>query len=85
MDSPYNSESELCGGAVAVAVSFSKYLPWQAFLTTLHPLLENVKQTVDHFEISYIGAPFPWLKKVQKSDWARSELNSVFSLEKVDG
>jgi hypothetical protein len=25
---PYNSESELCGGAVTV--SFSKYLPWQA-------------------------------------------------------
>jgi hypothetical protein len=28
MDSPYYSESELCG--VAVTVSFSKYLPWQA-------------------------------------------------------
>jgi hypothetical protein len=27
MDSPYYSESELCGGAVTV--SFSKYLPWQ--------------------------------------------------------
>jgi hypothetical protein len=32
-------------------------------LTTLHPLLENVLQTVDHFEISYVGAPFPWLEK----------------------
>jgi hypothetical protein len=28
VDSPYHSESELCGGAVTV--SFSKYLPWQA-------------------------------------------------------
>jgi hypothetical protein len=28
LDSPYYSESELCGGAVTV--SFSKYLPWQA-------------------------------------------------------
>jgi hypothetical protein len=28
MDSPFNSESELCGGSVTV--SFSKYLPWQA-------------------------------------------------------
>jgi hypothetical protein len=28
VDSPYYSESELCGGAVKV--SFSKYLPWQA-------------------------------------------------------
>jgi hypothetical protein len=28
VDSPYYSESELCGGAVTVSVS--KYLPWQA-------------------------------------------------------
>jgi hypothetical protein len=28
VDSPYYSESELCGDAVTV--SFSKYLPWQA-------------------------------------------------------
>jgi hypothetical protein len=28
VDSPYYSESKLCGGAVTV--SFSKYLPWQA-------------------------------------------------------
>jgi len=28
VDSPYYSESELCGGAVTV--SFSKYLHWQA-------------------------------------------------------
>jgi hypothetical protein len=27
-------------------------------LTTLHPLLENVLQTVDRFEISCLGAPF---------------------------
>jgi hypothetical protein len=33
-----------------------------ALLTTLHPLLENVLQTVDHFEIC-LGAPFSWLKK----------------------
>jgi hypothetical protein len=32
-------------------------------LTTLHPLLENVLQTVDHFEISYFGAPFSWFEK----------------------
>jgi hypothetical protein len=29
-----------------------------ALLTTLHPLLEDVMQTVDHFEISSLGAPF---------------------------
>jgi hypothetical protein len=32
-------------------------------LTTLHPLLGNVLQTVDHFENSYLGAPFSWLEK----------------------
>jgi hypothetical protein len=30
---------------------------------TLHSLLENVLQTVDHFEISCLGAPFSWLEK----------------------
>jgi hypothetical protein len=35
-----------------------------ALLTTLHPLLENVLQTVDHYEIScHGGAPFSWLEK----------------------
>jgi hypothetical protein len=34
-----------------------------ALITTLHPLLENVLQTVDHFEISCLGAPFSCLKK----------------------
>jgi hypothetical protein len=29
-----------------------------ALLTTLHPLLGNVPQTIDHFEISCLGAPF---------------------------
>jgi hypothetical protein len=48
-----------------------------AFLTTLHPLLENVMQTVDHFKISCLGAPFSRLEKP-------NELNSVFGLEKVD-
>jgi hypothetical protein len=33
-----------------------------ALVTTLHPLLENVLQTFDHFEISCFGAPFSWLE-----------------------
>jgi hypothetical protein len=33
-----------------------------ALLKTLHPLLENVLQTVDHFDISYLGAQFSWLE-----------------------
>jgi hypothetical protein len=37
-----------------------------ALLTTLHPLLENVLQTVDHFEIFCLGAPFLWLEKPRK-------------------
>jgi hypothetical protein len=34
-----------------------------ALLTTLHPLLEHVLQTVDNFEISFLGAPFQRLEK----------------------
>jgi hypothetical protein len=34
-----------------------------ALLTTLHPLLENMLQTIDHFQISSIRAPFSWLEK----------------------
>jgi hypothetical protein len=34
-------------------------------LTTLHPLLENVLQTVDYFVISCLGAPFSWLEKTR--------------------
>jgi hypothetical protein len=63
VDSHYYSESKLCLGAVTV--SFSKYLPClrDLVLTTLHPLFENVLQTVGHSEISYLGAPFSWLEK----------------------
>jgi hypothetical protein len=34
-----------------------------ALLTTLHAVLENVLQTVDHFEISCIRGLFSWLEK----------------------
>jgi hypothetical protein len=34
-----------------------------ALLTTLHPLLENMLQNVEHSEISCLGAPFSWLEK----------------------
>jgi hypothetical protein len=45
-----------------------------ALLTMLHPLLGNTLQTIDHFEISYLGAPFSWLEKPrncmgQDLDW----------------
>jgi hypothetical protein len=59
----YYSESELCGGAVTSLVFEVPPLASDALLTTIHPLLENVFQTVDHFEISCLGAPFSWLEK----------------------
>jgi hypothetical protein len=36
-----------------------------ALLTTLHPFLVNVLQTVDHFETSCLGAPFSWSEKLK--------------------
>jgi hypothetical protein len=80
--SPYYSESELCGGAVTV--SFSKYLPWQAvhflqrsthFSKTCCRLL--ITNFLPRSSLFMAG-------KVQQSHGARSELNSVFGLEKVD-
>jgi hypothetical protein len=55
-----------------------------ALLTMLYPLLENMLQAIDHFKISCLRTYFSWLEKTQKSHGARSELNSVFGLEKVD-
>jgi hypothetical protein len=62
-----------------------------ALLTTLHPLLENVLQTVCRKlqEDSGTGGFLPrssifMAGKVKKSGGARSELNSVFGFEKVD-
>jgi hypothetical protein len=49
-----------CGDGLFSEVS---PLATDSLLTTLHPLLENVLQTVDQFEISCLGAPFSWLEK----------------------
>jgi hypothetical protein len=66
VDSPYYSESELCGGAMMVPFFEVPPLASDALLTTFHPLLlENVLQTVDYFEISCLGAPFSWLEKLR--------------------
>jgi hypothetical protein len=62
-DSPYYSESELRGGAVTVSFFEVPPLVSDALVTTLHPLLENVLKIVDHFEISFLRAPFSWLEK----------------------
>jgi hypothetical protein len=45
-----------------------------ALLTTLHPLFADVLQTVDHFEISCLEAPFSWLEKPRDRMEARSGL-----------
>jgi hypothetical protein len=74
VDSPYYSESELCGGAVTVSFQVPP-LASDALLTTLHPLLEIVLQTVDHFEISCLGAPVSWLEKPRNLVWR--ELNWI--------
>jgi hypothetical protein len=49
MDTPYYSESELCGSAVMVFFEVPP-LASDALLTTLYPLLKNMLQTVEHFE-----------------------------------
>jgi hypothetical protein len=63
VDSSYYSELELRGGAVTVSFFEVPPLASDALLTRLHPLLENVMQTVDHLEISCLGVPFSWLEK----------------------
>jgi hypothetical protein len=55
-----------------------------ALFTTLYPLLENVLQTVDHFENFLPRTSLFIVGKAQISHGARSEMNSVFGLEKVD-
>jgi hypothetical protein len=49
-----------CGDGLFLEVPL---LASDAFLTTPHPVLENVLQTVDHFEISCLGTPFSCLEK----------------------
>jgi hypothetical protein len=65
VNSPYWSDSELCGGAVTVP--FSKYLPWQAmhFLQrSTHFSKTCCRQLItSKFLASEIGAPFSWLEK----------------------
>jgi hypothetical protein len=63
LDSPCYSESEICGGAVTASFFEEPPLASDALFTPLHPLLENVLQTVDHFEISCLRAPFTWVEK----------------------
>jgi hypothetical protein len=46
-----------------------------ALLAMVHPLLENVLQTIKHFKISCLRAPFSWLEKPRNCIGARSGLN----------
>jgi hypothetical protein len=49
-------------------------LAGDALLTTLHLLLENVLQTVDHFEISCLGAQFSWLEEEEEEEEEETEI-----------
>jgi hypothetical protein len=49
-----------CGDSIFLQVPLMER---DALLTTLHPLVKNMLQTVDHFEISCLGAPLSWLEK----------------------
>jgi hypothetical protein len=60
-----------CGDGLFFEVS---PLTSDALLTMLHPLLKNMLQTIDHFEISCLGAPFAWLEKSKNCMEARSGL-----------
>jgi hypothetical protein len=51
-----------CGDGLFIEVP---PLESDALLTNLHPLFENVLQTVDHFEISSLEAPFSWLENLK--------------------
>jgi hypothetical protein len=82
VDSRYNSESELCRGAVTV--SFSKYVPWQAmnflqrsthfskmccrpFAKSFRRIVEQTVLTFDYFEVSkFLLKRFHHLKTVAR-------------------
>jgi hypothetical protein len=55
------------------------FLASDAHLSTLNPLLEDVLQTVDHFEISYLRTPLSWLEKPRNCMGARSGLYGGYS------
>jgi hypothetical protein len=40
-----------------------------ALLTMLHPLLKNVLQTINYFEISCLRTPFSWLERPRNRMW----------------
>jgi hypothetical protein len=83
VDSPYYSESELSEGAVTV--SFSKYFHWQAmhFLQHSTHFSKTCCRQLITSKVLASQLPFHGWKS-QKSHGARSELNYVYGLEKVD-
>jgi hypothetical protein len=83
VDSAYYFESELFGGEVSA--SFSKYLPWQA-MHFLQRSTHFLKSDADRWSLRNFlpRSSFFMVGKVQKLHGTRSELNSVFGLEKMD-
>jgi hypothetical protein len=72
-----------------------------ALLTMFHPFLKNMLQSVDHFKISCLRAPFSWLEKPRNHmgwdldcmadvlmgfHWSTfSKLNTEFSFKVING
>jgi hypothetical protein len=82
-DSPYNSESELCRGAVTVSFR-STSLGKRCTSCNAPPTTR--KRAVDRWSLRDFlpRSSLFMVGKVQKSHGARSELTSVFGLEKMD-
>jgi hypothetical protein len=90
VDTPYHSESELCGGAVTVPFFEVTPLASDALLTTLHPLLRNVLQTVcrklqeDSGTGSFLTSELPlhgWKKK--KTNRMGRDLDSIGLMDEL--
>jgi hypothetical protein len=65
----------MCGDGLFLEVPPSAS---DALLIPLHPLLENMLQTVDHFEISCLEAPFSWLEKPRNRMDCMADVLMVF-------
>jgi hypothetical protein len=84
VDSLYYSESELCGGAVTVSLNLSTSLDKRC--TSYNAPPTSRKRAADSWWLrNFLPRSSLFIVgKAQKSHGAKSELNSVFGLEKVD-
>jgi hypothetical protein len=83
VNSPYHSESELCGGAVTVFFRSTSLGKW---CSSYNAPPTSWKRAADRWRFrNFLPRSSLFVAgKAQKSHGARYELNSVFGLEKVD-